>query len=233
MVSSGCQVGADDSCEHETESISVVAIAIDNGAEMRAEVDFDASDRSSFPYPLQLCDEDELTIAGEIPERTDRIDRVIYSVNLDSADAPRDIEVSLARKSNESVEFTISVPPAFDVIAPQVGAMVPRAQDFLLEWAPPNTGSQIRIGLAEEIGFGVCLETSTLEHDYKNMSGVTVDDSGSWTIPAEIVASADGGECEAIYSFKRLGPAPYPNAFHEGGFVEGRSERTVAFHSVP
>jgi hypothetical protein len=232
-LSTACLVGADDSCEHETESISIVAMAIDNGTEMRAEVDFDASDRSSFPYPLQLCDDDDLTIAGQTPERTDRVDRIVYSVNLDSVDAPRDIEVVLERKESESVEFTIPVPPAFDVVAPQAGDMVVRAQDFVLEWDPPNTGSQIRIGILEEIGFGVCLETSTVEHDYKSMAGVSVEDSGHWTIPAEIVASAEGGDCEAIYSFKRLNPAPYPEDFAKGGFVEGRSERTVAFRSVP
>lgn len=233
VASTGCLVGADDSCEHETESISVVAIATDNGTDLRAEVDFDASDRSSFPYPLQLCEDDDLTIAGKTPERTDRLDRVVYSVNLDAADAPREIEVVLERKSSDSVEFTIPVPPAFDVLAPQIGAMVPRAQDFVLEWAPPNTGSQIRIGLFEEIGSGVCLQTSTAEHDYKSMAGVAVDDTGTWSIPAAIIASADGGECEAVYRFKRLGPAPYPEAFGKGGFVEGRSERSVAFRSVP
>jgi len=233
VLSTACVVGADDSCQHETDSISVVAIATDNGTVLRAEVDFDASDRSSFPYPLQLCEDDDLTIAGEIPERTDRIDRVVYSVNLDAADAPREIEVVLDRKSNDSVEFTIPLPPAFDVIAPQAGAMVPRTQELLLEWSPPNMGSQIRIGLSETIGDGVCLQTSAAGHDYKSMAGVDVDDVGTWTIPAEIVASADGGECDAVYSFKRLGPAPYPEAFRAGGFVEGRSERTVAFRSVP
>jgi hypothetical protein len=234
VVESACLVSADHSCEHETESISIVAMAVDDGSRVRTEIDFDASDRSSFPFPLQLCEDDQLTIAGRTPERTDRIDRVVYSVNIDSADALAEIEVVLDRKSqDDTAEFTIPVPPAFDIVTPQSDAMISRGEDFLLEWAPADEGEQIRIGLTEEIGYGLCLNTPQSEHDYKSMGGVVVDDVGSWTIPAGVIASDEGGECEAVYALRRLRPAPYPAVFLEGGFVEGRAERNVAFRSVP
>jgi hypothetical protein len=233
LVVVGCAAEDSDSCKHETDEMSVVALAIDNGVDMRVEVDFDASDRTEFAAPISLCEDDDLSIAGEVPERTDRIDRVVYSVNLDAADAAREIDVVLDRKSHDSADFTIIVPPAFDVLAPQIDDMVPRATDFILEWAPPGDGTQIRIGLLEEIGAGLCLETTTVDHEYKSIAGVSVDDSGTWTIPAGVIANADGGECEAVYTFKRLGPAPYPEAYRSGGFVEGRTERTVAFRSIP
>lgn len=230
----GCGDPSGDSCEYETDEFSVVALGVDNGLDMRVEVDFDASDRTAFTTPIELCDDDVLTIAGETPERTDRIDRIVYSVNFEVADAPRDVEVVLERKSpHESVQFTMQVPPAFDVLAPLAEAMVPRGADFLLEWAPPDDGEQIRIGLTEEIGAGFCLETSNVDHDYKSMVGVAVDDTGMWTIPADVVANPDDADCEAVYSFKRLRPAPYPEAHLHGGYVEGRTERSVAFRSIP
>ncbi len=234
MLLAGCGEASRDSCEYETDEVSVVALAVDNGVDMRVEVDLDASDRTAFATPLELCEDDELTIAGEAPERTDRIDRVVYSVNFEATDAPREIPVKLDRKSpHESAEFSIEVPPAFDVLAPLAEDMVPRGADFLLEWAPADEGAQMRIGLAEEIGAGFCLETANADHDYKSMTGVAVDDTGSWTIPADVIANADGGECEATYAFKRLRPAPYPEAYLQGGFVEGRTERTVVFRSIP
>jgi hypothetical protein len=233
-VSAACVVQPQDSCEHDTQNISVVAVATDNGTDIRAELDFDGSDRSGFPYPLELCDDDDLTIAGETPERTNRVDRVVYSVNLPIEAAARELEFRLERKSmDESVSFTIPLPPAFAVVAPQVDEGVSRGADYLLEWAPPNAGEQMRVGLTEEIGFGVCLETAIAEHDYKTMDGVAVDDNGSWTIPADVIGSADGGECEAVYAFMRLAPAPYPTDFLAGGYLEGRVERTVAFRSTP
>jgi hypothetical protein len=229
-----CVVEPDDSCELDTRSISVVASATDNGAVVRAEVDFDGGDRSGLAYPLELCEDDDLTIAGETPERTDRLDRVVYSVNLPFEEAPRELEFRLERKSmDESVSFMVALPPAFDILAPTIDQPISRGVDFLLEWAPPNAGEQIRIGLTEEIGAGVCLETAVVDHEYKTMDGVPVDDAGSWTVPADVIDGAAGGDCEAVYAFKRLSPVPYPADFLLGGYVEGRVERRVAFRSTP
>lgn len=233
-VPPACAVRPHDSCERDTQSISVVAFATDNGTDIRAELDFDGSDRSGFPYPIELCDDDNLAIAGDTPERTDRLDRVVYSVNIPIQDAPRELEFRLDRKSmDETLSFTIPLPPTFDIVAPTLDQSVPRGADFLLEWAPSNSGQQIRIGLTEEIGAGVCLETSVVDHEYKTMDGVSIDDEGSWTVPANVIDSADGGDCEAVYAFKRLAPVPYPTDFLAGGYLEGRVERAVAFRSTP
>jgi len=233
MALVGCLVQADESCTHATDSISVVAHLVDNGTDVRAEIDFDGSDRSSFPDPLELCEDDRLEIGGRAPRRTDRIDRVVYSVNFPLADAPRELDFVLDRKEHDSVEFSIALPPAFAVVAPTVDQPLSRAADFMLLWDPPNAGSSIRIGVAETIGDGVCIDTLLDEHDYKSLAGVDVDDSGSWTVPASSLESPIGGDCDAVYTFTRFGDAPYPDVFSAGGYLESRVERAVPFLSTP
>ena len=103
----------------------------------------------------------------------------------------------------------------------------------MLSWAPPQVGAQIQIGLVEEIGNGICLETTVAEHDYKSAAGVTVDDDGGWSIPASVIDGGTRDKCDAAYLLTRVTAPEYPGELHDGGYLEARVERTVVFVSVP
>ncbi|MBC8070213.1 MAG: hypothetical protein IAG13_17915 [Deltaproteobacteria bacterium] len=221
-----------DACDVPTSELSMVATVVDNGDSIHAEVDFGRGARNGPPGPFALCDSDELFVAGEDVERTDRSDRVAYSASLPT-DTPRFVDFELRRPEGERIAFSIELAPAFDITAPVPAAEISRSQDFALGWAPPQDGGEMRIELTEEIGYGICLETSMTEHAYKDEVGVSVDDSGLWTIPA---MSVDGGardKCDAIYRLTRFTTPDYPPELHIGGYLEGRVERLVAFVSVP
>ncbi len=219
-------------CGIGNDGLSVVATAVDNGVNIHAEVDFGDGARTGPPGRFALCDDDELTIAGREPDRIDRTDRVVYSVSLD-ATAARVIEFMLKRPGEDDLAFAVELAPSFDILSPMADEEVSRSSDFMLSWAPANDGAEIHIGLAEEIGYGICLETTTDEHDYKSEGGVVVDDKGSWNIPARVIDGGTRDKCDATYRLTRFTTPSYPAAFHSGGFLEGRVERTVAFVSVP
>jgi len=221
-----------DACGIPNDGLSMVATAVDNGVSIHAEVDFGEGARTGPPGSLALCDGDELTIAGEKPERTDRTDRVVYSASLD-ASAARVIEFMLKRDGEDDLAFAVELAPPFDITAPTSDQEVSRSSDFMLAWGPANDGAEIHIGLAEEIGYGICLETTTAEHDYKSEGGVVVDDKGSWNVPASVIDGGTRDKCDATYRLTRFTTPSYPAAFHSGGFLEGRVERFVAFVSVP
>ncbi len=222
---------ADSTCGIPTERLQVVATAIQNGSTLRAEVEF-SSDGGPGKDVLALCDEDVLTIAGAPAEVVERPERVIYSYTREETGTPS-LRFELQRKGETSVGFTIDVPPAFEVTSPEPAAEVSRSMDLLLEWAPPNPGESMRIELGEEIGNGVCLETHVEAHDYKGLSGVDIEDDGDWKIPADVIDSGARDRCEASYRFTRVSNSAYPPELAEGGYLEGRVERLVAFVSVP
>ncbi len=221
----------DNSCGIPTSELSLVATAVDNGPTLRAEVDF-TTVRASGELSIALCDEDKLIIAGEEPQRVDRPDRVIYSYTSEVTSSPT-VEFEFVRDGEDSVTFSITMPPAFEVTAPQPDTEISRSAELLLEWLPPNPGGSMRIALAEEIGNGVCLETLVEAHNYKDLSGVDIEDDGNWKIPAATIDSGARDKCDATYRFARLASAEYPAALHAGGYLEGRVERAVAFSSVP
>jgi hypothetical protein len=222
---------ADSTCGIPTERIQVVASAIQNGSTLRAEVEF-STDGGPGKDMLALCDKDQLTIAGAPAEVVVRPERVVYSYTREETGTPS-LRFDLQREDETSVGFTIDVPPAFEVTSPESAAEVSRSMDLLLEWAPPNPGESMRIELGEEIGNGVCLETDVAEHDYKGLSGVDIEDDGNWKIPADVIDSGARDRCEASYRFTRMLNSEYPSELADGGYLEGRVERIVAFVSVP
>lgn len=226
-----CDPAPTDSCGVPTNEISLVAIAVENGPTLRTEVELSTEDAAGV-HGLELCDADVLEIDGHATEEIDRPDKVLYSYTSDMV-ASRTVALELRREEGESVSFTIDIPPSFEVSAPVAGAEVSRSSDFVLEWAPPNPGNMMRIGLAEEIGMGVCIETSVAEHDYKGLSGVDIEDDGNWNIPATVLDAGAREKCDASYRFTRIASAEYPGALAAGGYLEGRVERLVAFVSVP
>ncbi|MBK8234848.1 MAG: hypothetical protein IPK74_04775 [Deltaproteobacteria bacterium] len=232
-LSAACK-GDDDrnSCGVPTNEISIVATLVDNGLSLRTEVDFAVGDRSTDVDGISLCSDDELSIAGEQPNQTERNERVIYS-HTQPADGQRSVEVVLTRTDGERTAVAIELPEAFDITAPAPMAKVSRSADFMLTWAPPAPEGSMRITLVEEIGNGICLETGTAEHDYKDSMGVDVDDDGNWLIPAAVIAGGARDKCDAQYRFARYEDVAYPSSFAPGGYIEGRTERIVAFVSVP
>lgn len=218
-------------CDVETSVLRLVALAVENGPTFRAEVEF-SSDADGLGVSLALCDDDVLTFDGDEALRVDRTDRIIYAHTSDLTTA-RTIQIALSRKDEASIELTLEMPPSFEVVAPQPDADVSRSSDFVLEWAPANPDNSMRIELAEEIGKGVCLETTQTEHDYKGLSGVDIEDDGNWRVPANVVDGGTRDKCEATYRFTRTHESAYPAALAPGGRVAGRVERSVAFVSVP
>lgn len=222
---------ADSTCGVPTERIQVIATAIQSGSTLRAEVEF-STDGGPGKDVLALCDKDTLTIAGIPAEAVERPERVIYSYTRDETSTPS-LRFEFQREDETSVGFTIDVPPAFEVTSPLPAAEISRSMDLVLEWAPPNPGQSMRIELGEEIGNGVCLETDVAEHDYKGLSGVDIEDDGNWKIPADVIDSGARDRCEASYRFTRMLNSEYPAELADGGYLEGRVERLVAFVSVP
>lgn len=220
-----------DACGVANRDLSMIATVVDNGADIHAEVDFSKAN-ADIDQPLALCDSDTLTIAGEHAERIERADRVVYAVTV-ANDASRTVRFELARTDESTLDFEVELPPPFTISAPLPGDEVSRSADFMLAWDPPLPGTEIHISLAEEIGYGVCLETMVAEHDYKNENGVAVDDDGGWQIPASVIDGGTRDKCDATYRLTRFSSPAYPAELHAGGLVEGRVERTVAFVSVP
>jgi hypothetical protein len=231
LACAGCDEARGDSCGVPTSDISVVGSAVENGPTFRTEVDFHTEDASG-EHVLVLCEDDELLIDGHEPERIDRPDRTVYAYTSEMATA-RSVEIELRRDEGDSITFTIDIPPSFEVTSPVLGAEVPRSTDFVLEWAPPNPGNLMRIALAEEVGNGVCLETTVQDHDYKGLAGVDIEDDGNWNIPAAAIDAGAREKCDAMYRFTRMSSSAYPAALRPGGFLEGRVERLIAFVSVP
>lgn len=231
LVACGSEVR--DSCEIENAELSMVAIAVDYGADIRVEVDLEEGDRSGPPAPVTLCDEDSLRLGGRSPTITEKPERIVYSVAL-PVDTAREIDVRLERRTiGSTVETTIALPPAFTIDAPTPHAEVSRDADLLIAWAPPDPSAEMRIALEEEIGYGLCVTTAEGEHDYKARGGVAVADDGDWMVPAGVVGTQVDEPCPAVYVLRRIALLPYPASLGPGGYVEARVQRSVEFTSIP
>lgn len=231
LVVTGCVQTETDTCGFDNDELSIVAVVVDRGDVVRAEIDFEAGDRKVDTTPLAVCEDETLRINDRSPTRTDKPERIVYSASLDAAET-RTVSFTLSRPDDDTVNVSIDLPGAFDVTAPAAGQMLSRAADTVFTWDPPIPGGQMRIELGEEIGGGICIYTDEGDHHYKDIGGVDVPDDGQWTIPGGIVRSDEGGPCTASYTLKRIGPGEYPSSLSEGGFVEARVERTITFTSV-
>lgn len=228
---SGCNLGR--SCDFGTDAINIVAEVVDDGVTVRAEASF-KSGRGAYATPVELCDDDTLTINGEDPVETFKLDRVVYSVTHEVADAPRDYVFELDRGArDEVIEVRSTLPPTFEILTPMADEMVSRAADVLVTWEPSAPDGEMQIEIEEDIGGGLCIVTATPEHDYKRLGGIRVPDDGNWTIPAGALSSDAAEPCEASYALTRTAIGDYPEAFEPGGFVEARLRRSVAVVSTP
>ena len=233
VVPAGCDEVGTNTCAATNEELSVVAIAVDNGSRIRAEIDFEKGDRTGTPAPLEVCGDEALTIAGQKPTTTEKADRIVYSATLPT-DESREVEFRLERTADDPVVITVPVPPAFEIIAPVDDEDVSRSQELILQWDPPLDGSELRVSIEEEIGYGLCVITEAGEHHYKTRAGVPVPDTGMWTIPAGVIASGNvEGICDAFYTLRRVLRSNYPDSLSPGGFIEGRVLRSVQINSVP
>lgn len=228
----GCDEGPPDTCGVDNASLSLVAVVVDNGQKVRAEIDFESGDRATVPNPLRVCAEETLTIEGETPTITTKADRVVYSVTL-PIDTPRDVAFRLQRMEGEPVEVTVPLPPPFTLTAPANGDEIARSEDLVLTWEPAVEGGEMNVGVQEDVGYGLCVVTQEGEHHYKTRAGVAVPDTGQWTIPAGAVTSQTPAPCRAFYNLRRVQRAAYPTSLSDGGFLEARVLRTVEILSVP
>ena len=229
-VAAACGQTATDTCGFANDELSIVAVVVDRGNVVRAEIDFEAGDRTLATTPLSVCEDETLRINDSSPTQTDKPERIVYSANLE-ADA-RTVTFSLSRPDDDTVTVSIDLPEAFEVTAPTAGEMLSRGSDTVLTWEPPSPADQMRIELGEDIGGGICIFTDEGEHHYKDLGGVEVPDEGQWTVPAGSVHSDPGGPCNATYTLQRIVQGQYPASLQKGGFVEARVERMVTFVSV-
>lgn len=222
-----CAGDEGETCEIATEDISAVALVVDSGWDIRAAIDFEAGDRRGRNTPLRLCDSDRLTINGNEPDELVKADLVEYAISL-PADGVRRFAFVLDRDAEgDRIAFEVELPPPFEIVAPMDGDTIDLAQDQVLRWEPALEGGSMRVGLGEEIGGGECLVATTDGHTYESAGGVTVDDTGEWTIPAGVVGSESPRSCTATYTLSRVLLAPYPEALEGTGRVEARTERYV------
>jgi hypothetical protein len=230
-VVTGCNFGQ--SCEFETGAMKLVAEVVDNGATVRAEASF-RSEAGGVVTPIELCEDDILTINGQPPIETIKIDRITYSRTLDLEDAPRTFVFELVREErDEVVEAAVTLPEMFAIVFPSEGESLSRSEDVDLTWDPPAPDSEMQIEIEETLGGGVCIATDANGHDYKRHGGIRVADTGLWKIPADVLSSELDEPCNAAYKLTRSTTGTYPEQLDRGGFVEGRVQRTVGFESAP
>jgi hypothetical protein len=223
----GCGGTDGETCEIATEDISAVAQVVDSGWDVRASIDFEAGDRRGSNSPLRLCESDVLTINGQAPEVIAKADRVEYSLSLPS-DGARSFRFELDRESeDDQVTLAAELPPVFELLAPMDGEAIDFTQEQVLQWEPAIADGSLQVGLGETIAAGECLVTMTEGHTYEVAGGVTVADSGQWTIPAGAVVSMSNADCTVTYTLSRVVLAPYPASLERSGRVEARTERYV------
>lgn len=231
-LATACDDDQSGTCVLGNDQLSVVATVVDNGAKVRAEVDFEEGDRTSTPRPVRVCDGETLTIGGKAPTVTVKSDRVVYSATL-PANTPRTVEFAFARADADPLMLSVAIPLPFEITAPQPGQAIPRSEPLELTWAPAAGGAPMRISVEEDIGYGLCAVTETGDHDYKARGGVAVPDDGAWTIPAGAISSETPMPCRAFYNLRRVERSAYPETLSPGGALEGRVQRTVEIRSVP
>jgi len=78
----GCIGDETSTCQVPSDDMSIVGKVIDAGSSIRAEIDFEAGDRSGIDRPLELCEDDRLEINGEEPTETRRPGRIVYAVTF-------------------------------------------------------------------------------------------------------------------------------------------------------
>lgn len=241
----GCFAARGDSCEIDSDEISMVAEVLDDGTTVRAEANFESGDRSGLGTVLELCEQDVLTINGREPTVTSKFDEVEYSITYeDPADAPSDFTFVLERgEEEETITAEVSLPEAFTVIAPQPEQEISRGAEFTLEWATAANGSEMVVGLADQIS-EECVETAAGDHHYMGPDGITVPDTGLRLMPAWTLAGGAGGvppqpvpdlesRCVATFGFRRVRFADYPEGLGGGGRVTASVERNVDFYAIP
>jgi len=229
----GCSSSGSDTCEIATEDISAVALVVDSGWDIRAAIDFEAGDRRGRNSPLRLCDSDVLTINGARPDVIDKADRIEYAVSL-PVDGARSFAFVLDRESEgDRIAFEMELPPAFEITAPMDGDVVDFSQEQVLTWEPAVSDGSMRVALGETIGADECLLAATEGHTYEAAGGVTVADSGQWTIPAGVVTSPSTEVCTLTYTLSRVRLAPYPEALQASGRLEARTERYLDVLVLP
>lgn len=229
----GCAGDDGETCEIATEDISAVALVVDSGWDVRATVDFEAGDRRGSNAPLQLCSTDVLTINGQTPRPIEKADRIEYVLAL-PADGARSFTFLLEREAEgDRVEMEVELPPPFEILTPMAGDIFDLSADQVIEWEPALPDGTIQVGLAEPLGGGECLVATQEGHTYETEAGVTVPDSGQWTIPAGVLESDGEGDCTLTYTIARVALAPYPEALQRSGRAEARTERYVDVVVVP
>ncbi len=219
-------------CTLGNDELTMVARAIDVGPLVRVEVDFSSRDDGDVPIPWTRCENDRILVNGEEAKETVKDDRTEYSVRFD-VDPPRTITVELDRAEQDEVTASVTRPEAFEILEPETSAVLSRSEDIVLTWAPPLEDAQMQVELMEEIGGGRCIVTEDVEHDYKGVGGVRVEDKGRWTIPAGVFTNDGESECQARYVLSRFNQGEYPSELAEGGFIEAQVLRMRLFESVP
>lgn len=229
----GCAVDDGETCEIASADISAVALVIDSGWDVRATIDFEAGDRRGANSPLRLCITDALTINGQEPVVTEKADRIEYALSL-PADGARSFDFVLMRETEEErIQLSVELPPPFEITQPMDGTIFEPSADQVIEWEPPQDGGSMQVGLAEEIGGGECLVATQEGHTYEDGAGVTVPDTGQWTIPAGVLSSMSTTDCTITYTLSRVVLAPYPEQLERSGRVEARTERYMDVTVLP
>jgi hypothetical protein len=230
-VLAGCNIGQ--SCDFETGAMRLVAEVVDDGTVVRAEASFRSED-GGYATAIELCEDDALTINGQAPTQTIKIDRVIYSLTRNFEEAQRDYTFELVRaERDEVIRARVTLPHTFEILTPANGESLSRAEELELTWTPPEPEDEIQIEIEEMLGGGICITTATAEHDYKRPGGIRVEDKGTWTIPPDVLGTELEEPCDAVYKLTRSVAGDYPDVLDRGGYIEARVQRTVAFESAP
>lgn len=234
----GCQASSSDSCVVPTEEISVIALVVDSGWDLRASIDFERGDRRLGGTPLELCETDRLTINGQTPDKTVKATSIEYSLEL-PLDGGRAVEFSLDRQAlDERIELDAAVPDAFELLTPMDGDPITLGQAQTLEWEPAVPDSTFTVQLAEALGSAPCLRApapgADQDDDYLSPGGVQIADTGEWTVPAEALAPAMPPEaCELTITLTRLALGQYPERLANGGRIEASAARYVDVRATP
>jgi len=210
---SGCETG--ETCDIVSSAIRVNYEVIDQGSGQTA--------RAQFMYKgtsLELGDcGDSIKVNGETLERVSGEYPVTYSADVEPDD-DGEFEFVFDRSGDGPFSSVTTVPPSFNIDTPSEGSRLSRKDGFEIEW---TDGSDYDMHFQIE---GDCV------WDY---SESTSDEGYFFIEPDEIEATVNDEDesCDAhLVMFRRMFGEVDP-VFDEGSSIEGRSQDSLNFKSIP
>ncbi|MFV8750798.1 hypothetical protein ACNOYE_09630 [Nannocystaceae bacterium ST9] len=222
------------SCSREARSCDLQASAIvlyatvtdgDDGVEVEIELETGLDEGDSIGTPLSLCSEagERLEVNGSLAEQVRVLGHVYYVVEFDD---PQSSYVIDFVRDEGTITAELAMPPTFEIGEPAEDAVIARSEPIPITWSPTWPEHTISLAIEDRIGSD-CLAGLGYTSEVDDLGGVMV---GANQLETGASAKADD-TCKAWIALTRSSVAPYPEALHEGGSIEGYVKRRRRFRS--